>query len=210
MPAYSEVSKFWRRHETRRNAPKCRNEASPARRPRPPRRGRARAGRSRGADEVREPLQSERGRHLLVRRGRPPRFDLRLRGRDQGQWDDAISLRPPGKIELAFPAAPGKAADNFKGGWMSYSGGGGAYIRFSNGPFEYTAFSATGKWGANGGSLDVAGVAIRKDGKDFSNFVCRGLADDLGELGPDFLQKMGMSGADPDPDFAPPDAFLKK
>jgi hypothetical protein len=116
----------------------------------------------------------------------------------------------PGRIELAYPATPGKLGDNFKGGWMSYSGGGGAYVRFANGPFEYTVFSATGKWGANGGSLDVAGVAIRKDGKDFSNFVCRGLADDLGELGPDFLQKMGMSGADPDLDFAPPEAFLKK
>ena len=93
---------------------------------------------------------------------------------------------------------------------MSYSGGGGAYIRFANGPFEYTVFSATGKWGTKGGSLDVAGVAIRKDGKDFSNFICRNLAGDLGELGPDFLQKMGMASDNPDPDFAPPDAFLKK
>jgi hypothetical protein len=125
--------------------------------------------------------------------------------------DGAMQYRfgSPEKLELAYPATPGKPGDNFKGGWMSFSGGGGAFVRFSNGPFEYTVFSATGKWGANGQSRDVAGVAIRKDGKEFSNFVCRNLAADIGELGPDLLQKMGMSPADPDPDFAPPDAFLK-
>jgi hypothetical protein len=112
-------------------------------------------------------------------------------------------------LELVYPATPGKPGDSFKGGWMSYSGGGGAFVRFSNGLFEYTVFSATGKWGANGESRDVAGVAIRKDGKELSNFVCRNLGADIGELGPDLLQKMGMSPADPDPDFTPPDAFLK-
>jgi hypothetical protein len=115
----------------------------------------------------------------------------------------------PGKLELAYPATPGKPVENFKGGWMSFSGGGGAFLRFSNGPFEYTAFSATGKWGPNGAPRDEDGVAIRKDGKEFSNFVCRNPNRDAGELGPDFLDKVGMSSPDPDIDFEIPSAFSK-
>jgi hypothetical protein len=114
-----------------------------------------------------------------------------------------------GKLELVHPATPGKPVENFKGGWMSYSGGGGAFVRFSNGPLEYTAFSATGKWGPHGAPRDEQGVAIRKDGKEFSNFVCRNLNPDVGELGPDFLDKIGLSSPDPDADFEIPDAFSK-
>jgi hypothetical protein len=115
----------------------------------------------------------------------------------------------PGKLELAYPATPAKAAVDFKGGWMAFSGGGGAFLRFSNGPFEYTIFSATGKWGPNGAARDEEGVAIRKEGKEFSNFVCRSFDPVVGELGPDFLDKMGMAPPAPDPDFSIPDAFFK-
>jgi len=128
--------------------------------------------------------------------------------KDQGTMQYRFGA--PDKLELAYPAAPGKPADSFKGGWMSYSGGGGAYLKFTNGPYQYTAFSATGKWGPNGAPRDVAGVAISKGGKEFSNFVCRNMPADVGELGPDFLEKMGMSPADPDVDFEIPEAFLKK
>jgi hypothetical protein len=113
------------------------------------------------------------------------------------------------KLELVYPATPAKPADDFKGGWLMYSGGGGAFLRFSNGPYEYTVFSATGKWGPNGASRDEEGVAIRKDAKEFSNFVCRSGGANVGELGPDFLDKMGMSPPDPDPDFGVPEAFFK-
>jgi hypothetical protein len=116
----------------------------------------------------------------------------------------------PNKLELVYPATPGKPAENFKGGSLMFSGGGGAFLRFSNGPYEYTVFSAIGKWGANGEPLDEEGVAIRKDAKEFSNFVCRNGGPDIGVLGPDFLDKMGMSPADPDPDFSVPDAFFRK
>ncbi|WP_158813852.1 hypothetical protein [Methylocapsa sp. S129] len=116
----------------------------------------------------------------------------------------------PAKLELVYPAAPGKPAEDFKGGSLMFSGGGGAFLRFSNGPYEYTVFSATGKWGPNESPLDEEGVAIRKDAKEFSNFVCRNFDPAVGELGPDFLDKMGMSPADPDSDFSIPDAYFKK
>jgi hypothetical protein len=132
------------------------------------------------------------------------------KGASKNQGTMQYRFGAPGKLELAFPATPGKLAGNFKGGWMTYSGGGGAFVRFSNGPFEYTVFSAIGKWGPSGAPLDVAGVAIRKDAKEFSNFVCRNVGADVGELGPDLLSKMGISAPDPDPDFAPPEAFFKK
>lgn len=128
--------------------------------------------------------------------------------KDQGTMQYRFGSKE--KLELVYPATPGKPAEDFKGGWMMFSGGGGAFLRFSNGPYEYTVFSATGKWGPNGAPLDEEGVAIRKDAKEFSNFVCRDAGADVGELGPDFLEKMGMSPADPDADFEIPEAFFKK
>ena len=89
-----------------------------------------------------------------------------------------------------------------------FSGGGGAWLRFSKGPFRYTIFTAIGKWGHAGRPATAEGVAVEKDGKVFANFPCRAAADS--ELGPDLFDKLGLKTADPAEDFDIPDAFFPK
>jgi hypothetical protein len=112
-------------------------------------------------------------------------------------------------LDLAYPDAGAKPAGVFTAGTMMFSGGGGAWLRFSKGPFVYTVFSATGKWGPGESAADASGVAIQKDGKEFANFPCRpGGAD--GELGPDFFEQVGLKTAEAPDDFEIPQAFLPK
>ncbi len=111
-----------------------------------------------------------------------------------------------GSLELVYPEAGVKPADAFILGTLAFSGGGGAWLRFSKGPFRYTVFTATGKWGRGGALADAAGVAVEKDGKEFAHFPCRGGAD--GEIGPDLIEKLGLTEAAEAFDI--PDAFLPK
>ena len=110
--------------------------------------------------------------------------------------------------EFVYPAELKHPTGLFAPGMLMFSGGGGAYLQFSNGAYGYTIFSAVGKWGANGGSADASGVAVAKDGKEFANFPCHGEA--AGELGPDFFEKSGLKMPDAAGDFDIPQAFLPK
>ncbi len=112
----------------------------------------------------------------------------------------------PGSLELVYPDAGVKPADAFVLGTLAFSGGGGAWLRFSKSPFRYTIFTATGKWGPGGALADASGVAIEKDGKEFAHFPCRGGADS--EIGPDLIEKLGLTEAAEEFDI--PDAFLPK
>jgi hypothetical protein len=115
----------------------------------------------------------------------------------------------PGSLELVYPDDGAKAADAFTAGTMTFSGGGGAWLRFSKGPFRYTIFTAIGKWGRGEAPADAEGVAIEQDGKAFANFPCRAAADS--ELGPDLFERLGLKMADPAGDgFDIPDAFFPK
>src|SRR5258708_24165968 len=94
-------------------------------------------------------------------------------------------------VDLAYPDAGVKPADVFTSGTMMFSGVGGAWLRFSKGPFVYTIFSAVGKWGPGETAADTSGVVIQKDGKAFANFPCRaGGAEADGAMGPEFFEKL--------------------
>ena len=112
----------------------------------------------------------------------------------------------PGSLELVYPEAGVKPADAFVLGTLAFSGGGGAWLRFHKGPFRYTVFTATGKWGRAGALADAAGVAVEKDGNEFAHFPCRGASES--EIGPDLLVKLGLTEAAEEFDI--PDAFLSK
>jgi hypothetical protein len=112
------------------------------------------------------------------------------------------------KVELSYPDAGTKPADAFTSGTMMFSGGGGTWLRFDNGPFRYRIFKAVGKWGRNGALADAAGVVVEKDGKGFANFPCR--AEARGEIGPDLLYKLGIKVAGPEQEFDIPPAFFPK
>jgi hypothetical protein len=82
-------------------------------------------------------------------------------------------------VDLAYPDSGAKPADVFTSGTMMFSGGGGAWLRFSKGAFRYTIFTAIGKWGPSESATDAAGVAVEKDGAAFANFPCRAGVDAL-------------------------------
>jgi hypothetical protein len=115
---------------------------------------------------------------------------------------------PPGKPELVFPEMLRHPAGLFTPGTLMFSGGGGAYLKFSKPPFAYTVFSAIGNWGARG-KATVQGVAVQKDGAEFANIPCKTDGNYVaGELGPDYFERAGLR--EPESDFDIPDAFFPK
>lgn len=109
-----------------------------------------------------------------------------------------------GSVDLVYPETGTKPADAFVSGTMTFSGGGGAWLRFSKGAFRYTIFTAIGKWGPGESPADAAGVAVEKGDAPFANFPCRGRA--ASEIGPDLFDKLGLKESDEAFDI--PDAFL--
>jgi hypothetical protein len=109
-------------------------------------------------------------------------------------------------VELAYPEFSVKPVAAFTGGTMMFSGGGGAWLRFSKSPFRYTIFTGIGKWGRGGSPAEVAGIAVENDGREFANFPCRAPAES--RIGPDFFEKLGLNRVDNGFDI--PEAFFPK
>jgi hypothetical protein len=112
----------------------------------------------------------------------------------------------PDHIELSYPESPGSPADGFTSGAMMFSGGGGAWLRFSRAPYQYTIFSAVGKWGPGGSPKDLAGVAVNQNSMEIANIACRSAV--TGPFGPDYFEKAGVK-SNPDDDFDIPEAFFR-
>jgi hypothetical protein len=70
-----------------------------------------------------------------------------------------------GKPELVFPEMPRHPAGLFTPGTLSFSGGGGAYLKFSKPPYAYTIFSAIGNWGRSG-KATAQGSPSRRTGRN--------------------------------------------
>ncbi|MDD5227822.1 MAG: hypothetical protein PHN45_12405 [Methylococcales bacterium] len=88
--------------------------------------------------------------------------------------------------ELILPASiePSHHAD-IQARTLMFSGGGGAYLRFINGQFNYIVYTAIGKgWGTKDG------VAVEKDGKHIANLKCRDIP--ISKLGDDFFTSVGL------------------
>jgi hypothetical protein len=116
---------------------------------------------------------------------------------------------PSGKPDLVYPETPRHPAGLFTPGTLMFSGGGGAYFRFTKTPYVYTIFSAIGNWGAKGRKATVQGVAVQKDGAEIANIPCRLDTNYVeGELGPDFFDRTGLG--EPQSDFDIPEAFFPK
>ena len=109
-------------------------------------------------------------------------------------------------LDIAYPDAGTPAASVFTSGMMMFSGGGGAWLRFTRGPFAYTAFTGIGKWGKNEAIADAAGIAVSKGGGEFANFPCRGKV--VSELGPDLFEKLGLEDKSEANSFDIPGAFM--
>ncbi len=97
---------------------------------------------------------------------------------------------PAGAPELTLPPAETPPAKSAKSGTWMFSGGGGAYIQFMSGKTAYYVYSAIGRWGKQGATMEKAGVAVEKDGKIAVNIPCKG--KETSELGPEFFEKAGL------------------
>jgi len=82
--------------------------------------------------------------------------------------------RPGAAPDLSLPAAPGRPASSSSGDTLMFSGGGGAWLRFVNGAYSYTVFSAIGRWGPGGAPAEKAGVLVEKSGVRVSHVRCTG------------------------------------
>ncbi len=92
---------------------------------------------------------------------------------------------PSGAPELLFPDTPAHPHTVVTAGTLMFSGGGGAYLRFTKGPYGYVVYSAIGKgWG------EKAGVAVEQGGRVTANIKCTGPV--TSELGPDLYGTAGF------------------
>jgi hypothetical protein len=104
---------------------------------------------------------------------------------------DALELTLPVDRPLPVKAATGES--------VPFAGGGGVWMRFSKAPFSYTVYSGIGKWGRKGETMTKEGVVVARSGKAIANLKCGGKP--AGELGPDWLDKVGIQANGEEFDF---------
>lgn len=94
----------------------------------------------------------------------------------------------PKAPELMFPSTtkPFSHRSDIQARTLMFSGGGGAYLRFINGKYNYIVYTAIGKgWGTKDG------VSVEKDGKLIANLKCRDVPVSI--LGEDFFTRAGLT-----------------
>ena len=93
------------------------------------------------------------------------------------------------KPELLFPSSTQTIVPrtNIQARTLMFAGGGGAYLRFINGNYNYNyiVYSAIGQsWGAKDG------IVVEKDRKIMVNLLCKEVP--VSKLGEDFFSKAGL------------------
>ncbi len=84
--------------------------------------------------------------------------------------------------ELIFPSKKIMPHSKITGNILTFSGGGGAYLRFTRNRYRYVIYTAIGRgWG------EKAGVAVEKNGRLQVNLICRD--QPISVLGPDFFDR---------------------
>jgi hypothetical protein len=97
-------------------------------------------------------------------------------------------------LDLTLPAAQIPPPQAANGDTLSFSGGGGAWLRVSTRSVAFVAYTGIGKWGPRDEIQDKAGVAVERDGKLVANLKCTGKPISL--LGPDWFAKAGIKADD--------------
>ena len=103
---------------------------------------------------------------------------------------------PEGKSKMFLPTEKTVPAKAVQSGMLMFSGGGGAYLQFSEGTTMHTVYSAIGRWGEGGEGMERSGVVVKSDGKVVSDIRCQKEA--TSELGPEFFEKAGLSETEDD------------
>ena len=99
-------------------------------------------------------------------------------------------VRRADSLELSYPPADvdWRTGNLVQGGTWLFSGGGGAFMSFTNSPYRYVVYSATGRgWGSK------AGAVVEKNGSRIASLKCKGKV--ISELGPDLFTQIRISEA---------------
>jgi hypothetical protein len=91
--------------------------------------------------------------------------------------------------ELIYPENKIAPDNTILANTLTFSGGGGAYLRFQRGRYGYVVYTAIGRgWG------EKAGIAVEKDQRLIANLSCGSPV--ISELGPDFFDRAGLAADD--------------
>jgi hypothetical protein len=104
-----------------------------------------------------------------------------------------LQYRFPG---LTFPMTREHPKNFFLSGTMMFSGGGGAYLKFTNADYTYAVFTGIGK------GWEKEGVVVQKGGKRIAYLRCKGLW--TSQLGPDFFDTVKIPKDPNESDFEIP------
>ena len=104
--------------------------------------------------------------------------------------------------EIRLPVEPAPPARSATADTLTFSGGGGAWLRFRSGEFTYTVYTAIGRWGPGGEPRESEGLVVERGGKRVATLRCKDSAQS--ELGPDLYGKLGLRTASPEEGFEVP------
>jgi hypothetical protein len=91
--------------------------------------------------------------------------------------------------DLAYPPAGSDWRAVTRGGVLMFSGGGGAFLVFTNRDYRYVVYSAVGRgWG------EKAGVVVERAGRRVAQVDCTSAA--TSEIGPDLFSTAGIAPSD--------------
>jgi hypothetical protein len=93
-------------------------------------------------------------------------------------------------LDLTLPAAQVVPRQAANGDTLSFSGGGGAWLRVSTTKVAFVVYTGIGKWGPRGQTQEKAGVAVERDGTKIASLKCTGTPISL--LGPDWFTQAGI------------------
>lgn len=90
-----------------------------------------------------------------------------------------------GKPELTFPKTNVAPKTVVQSKSLMFSGGGGAYLRFTNGATSYVVYTAIGKgWG------EKDGIAVQQKGKTTAHLECKDVP--VSVMGDEFFTRAGL------------------
>ncbi len=107
--------------------------------------------------------------------------------------------QPP---EITLPALPTPPSLSASADTLMFWGGGGARLRFRQGEYSYTVFTAIGRWGPNGEPRESEGLVVERAGKPVTTLRCREPAES--QLGPELFAQLGLKTRSPDEYFDVP------
>lgn len=102
-------------------------------------------------------------------------------------------------LDLALPASQIPPPQAASGDTLSFSGGGGAWLRFSTTKVAFVVYTGIGNWGPRGEPREKAGMAVERDGTQVANLKCTSKPISL--LGPDWFTKAGIKSGGRDFDL---------